>query len=202
MIKPRLTTRFAPTEVRTFFRHVIFGLLPIMLVMPAYAKTEIFAQPHNSQKIPFSLTERGYEADELLALDTPVRVRLDRTPTKISIRAVYEGAVGDEGPWINVPHTRRTEEWRSLPLRQEFDVTIDSNVTTSKVQWPRQFDCTHSDVASTPDQCKRWEELYKSCQQHTENSICYAYQSEIELEVFYKQDATPEIIRIHFPGGC
>jgi hypothetical protein len=181
---------------------VVFVLLPILLVLPAYAETEVFVRPDNNQKILFPLTKNGYQADELLSTEMPIHIRLDRIPVKIEMRAVYQGAVGEDGPWANVPHTMYAKEWTPLPPRQEFDILTENEYTTVKIHWPTQFDCKHPDTVLNPDECVRWTDIYEKCQLDLKNGPCYVYQSAIELKVSYEKMTTPEIIRVNFPGGC
>jgi hypothetical protein len=181
---------------------IIFGFFILALPTGALAAPEIFAPQYYDQTIVFSKTTEGYEANQIISTDWPLHVKLDRKPVKIEMRAVYQGAVGDDGPWLDVPGAWQKNEWTTLPAQQEFDVTSPDDKTESTMTWPEKFDCAKSDVAKQPDECARWTEIYKKCHQQGENGPCYTYLSTFELRVVYEQGATPEIIRINFAGGC
>jgi hypothetical protein len=172
----------------------------LTLSLPASAAPQITAQSAD-QTITFTKKGDAYEPDELISTDEPIHIKLDRLPVKIETRAIYQGAVGEDGPWTDVPGIRQETDWLALPVKQEFDVMVGQK-TKRTVTWPEKFDCAASGVAKQPDECARWTDIYKKCKQGDENGPCYTYLSTFELRVVYEQDAPPEITRINFPGGC
>lgn len=167
----------------------------------AEAAPRISAQREGAE-IVFSETLRGYEAEELVEPELPVHVRLDKDPVKIEMREVYQGAVGDEGPWMDVPGAVLEGAWVSLAPARDFDLARKADEEMPDVAWPKAFDCAGPEFEGTAEDCVRWSGLYAKCDLLDGFKPCYTYFAGFEIKVYYAEGAAPETIFIRYPGGC
>ncbi|MCB1783203.1 MAG: hypothetical protein KDI13_04350 [Alphaproteobacteria bacterium] len=170
---------------------------------PVITATE---QGEKSLRTTFTPNDQGiYEADDIISTDARIDIGLDQTPVKIEWREVYQGAVGDEGPWYNVPGAQQTTNWAEIEAHKDFSFEQYQQRQAQQkpaITWPENFDCEGAGIENDPETCTRWKNIYARCPPVKEDGTCYTYRSEIQLRIQYDGSSPFEMLVIKFPGGC
>lgn len=126
--------------------------------------------------------------------------------TSIEHRITISTAVGNDGPWRELPSLQRKSPWQPF--------AYSSNKSSIALNLPKTED--DFTVTATPEQIlaamkkeqfsykedeKRWLDAAKKCNSNAEYNPCYAYKSTDEFRVT-RTSGKKEILIIDYPGGC
>ena len=195
------------TLARNPFMRLCLFIVLIFITTSAYAAPDVSIVSFDPQQTPstiiLSITQNGYEINEPVSTDQKIRLKFQDIPYRIEMRQIYTGAVSDDGPWQDVPHSTVFTKWTRITAHQEIFIPLDINASPSTIKWPQKFQCPSGDT-SICDDSKRWTDLYQRCTTKSDDgsSPCYTYQSGLDVRVKYKENEKPEILHFHFPGGC
>lgn len=187
---------------------LLFFLL--LTTTAAYAAPEVslvaYASGNKASKIILSPTQDGYKTNEPVDSSEKIRLKFDKRPLSIEVRAAYTAAIGDDGPWQNIqPESMVYTKWVPIQVDEDVTIPLDTREKYPAVVLPKEFKCQPSDTSGCDDS-KRWTDLYRQCKRHPNDTSnanpCYIYQSGLDVRVKYKGENEAKSIHFSFPGGC
>ena len=159
--------------------------------------------PPGQMQNPQDFTREGDEftAPELIDGDTPINLLWSQTPVSVRWRQIYQGAVSDDGGWMDVPGAQAAGAWQNLTPARQMSVTLDQDTPAPALPWPAQMSCAQEPLKGDNASCARWQALYATCQ-GGDHSPCYSYPARLALEVKLAADTPVQTYYLLFPGGC